>query len=103
MKLALIITFITLGLWIVDDIIVTKQRNTCDILISKQESLINILTTNDSLHKVYEGLLEPLTKHQAVDLPEEYQAMSHNSNKPDTLLGFYDNDTVYITFTGKHK
>lgn len=44
------------------------------------------------------------TKQQAVDLPEEYECIaSRNSNKPDTLLGFYDNDTIYITFTGKHR
>lgn len=39
---------------------------------------------------------------QVVDLPEEYMNMSSDSNQPDTLLGFYDNDIVYITFKGKY-
>lgn len=33
-----------------------------------------------------------------VDLPEKYQQLSHDSAKPDTILAFYDNDTVYIEF-----
>lgn len=36
--------------------------------------------------------------NQVVDLPEEYVLLSNNSNKPDTVLAFYDNDTVYIGF-----
>lgn len=37
-------------------------------------------------------------KQQAVDLPEEYRQLSHNSARLDTVLAFYDNDTVYIQF-----
>lgn len=35
---------------------------------------------------------------QAVNLPEQYKSLSHNSNKPDTVLAYYDNDTVYVEF-----
>jgi hypothetical protein len=37
-------------------------------------------------------------KQQAVDLPEEYKELSHDSSHPDTVLAFYDNDTVYVEF-----
>lgn len=37
-------------------------------------------------------------KQQSVDLPEEHQQISHNSNKPDILLGYYRGDTLVITF-----
>lgn len=42
--------------------------------------------------------IQTVNNQQAVDLPEEYQELSHNSAKPDTVLAFYDNDTVYIEF-----
>lgn len=32
------------------------------------------------------------------DLPEEHQLISHNKLKPDTLLGYYRNDTLVIEF-----
>ncbi len=38
-----------------------------------------------------------------VDLPEEYETISNDPLKPDTILGFYDNDTLYITFKPKNK
>lgn len=39
---------------------------------------------------------------QQVDLPEEYECIaSRNKYKPDTLLGFYDNNIVYIQFKTK--
>jgi hypothetical protein len=49
------------------------------------------------------AIIREENKQQSVDLPEEYKELSHNSSKPDTLLGYYDNDTVYIEFTGKHR
>lgn len=36
--------------------------------------------------------------HQPVDLPEEYIEISHDHNNPNTLLGFYRNNTLYIQY-----
>lgn len=33
-----------------------------------------------------------------IDLPEEYDLISKNINKPDTMLGFISNDTIYFRF-----
>lgn len=33
-----------------------------------------------------------------IDLPKEHQLISHNKLKPDTLLGYYRNDTLVIEF-----
>lgn len=38
-----------------------------------------------------------------VDLPEEYQAISTSPVEPDTLVGYYINDTLHITFIGEHR
>lgn len=36
-----------------------------------------------------------------VDLPEEHESISHNSNKPDTVLAYYKHDTLFIEFKSK--
>lgn len=44
----------------------------------------------------YKRIQPPIT-----DLPEE--SISNNPNRPDTLIGYYQNDTLHISFTGKHR
>lgn len=59
--------------------------------------------TANGMVLMYANTPRPQTQ-QAVDLPEEYECIaSRESGKPDTLLGFYDNDTVYITFKGNYE
>lgn len=38
-----------------------------------------------------------------IDLPEEYKEISKDHYKPDTLLGFYIDDKLYIEFKPKTK
>ncbi len=33
-----------------------------------------------------------------IDLPEEYNLTSHNPNKPDTMISWISNDTLFIRF-----
>ncbi len=35
---------------------------------------------------------------QIIDLPEEYTLISHNHNKPDTIISWISNDTLFIRF-----
>lgn len=37
-------------------------------------------------------------KECSIDLPEEHQLILYNKLKPDTLLGYYRNDTLVIEF-----
>ena len=37
-------------------------------------------------------------KKPTIDLPDEYPEISHKSNKPDTMITWISNDTVYFRF-----
>lgn len=38
------------------------------------------------------------------DVPEyEWNSISDNKSKPDTMLAYIRNDSLFITFTGKHR
>lgn len=37
----------------------------------------------------------------SIDVPEEYKEISKDKSKPDTLLGYYRNDTLVIEFKTK--
>lgn len=41
-------------------------------------------------------------KSPIIELPEEYKLISKDSLIPDTLIGYYINDTLIINFKPKH-